>query len=112
MFELGASWAFDKKIYPFISPSLSYKDLPGPLADLPCVQLADFNAHNRIRDALMQMAQELDINEKTGGKAQSKLDSFISKFREHPDQDSLMNGNESDQVKLASESLSKLLRRA
>lgn len=80
MFELGASWALNKTVIPIIGPSLTYKDLPGPLVTNTCIQIGNSDASSRIRDALSQIALELKIDEKTGGKSQSNLEKFLSAY--------------------------------
>jgi hypothetical protein len=80
MFELGASWALNKTVIPIIGPSLTYKDLPGPLVANTCIQIGNSDASSRIRDALSQIALELKIDEKTGGKSQSNLEKFLSAY--------------------------------
>lgn len=80
MFELGASWALNKTVIPIIGPSLTYKDLPGPLVTNTCIQIGNSDASSRIRDALSQISLELNIDEKTGGKSQSNLDKFLSAY--------------------------------
>lgn len=78
MFELGAAWALNKTIIPIIAPSLTHRDLPGPLANNTCIQIGNFDTSSRIRDALKQISLELKIEEKTGGKSQSNLDKFLA----------------------------------
>ena len=85
-FELGASWVLNKTIIPILGPGLNNKDLPGPLSDLPCIQIDKPDCNSRIRDAIKQISDELGINEKTGGKSQSNLEAFVSEFKKYPNQ--------------------------
>ena len=81
LFELGASWALSKIIIPIIAPGLSYKDLPGPLNDFPCIQIDKTDAISRMKDGINQVATVLNIDEKPGGRAHSKLEKLIEEFR-------------------------------
>jgi hypothetical protein len=84
LFEVGASWALGKIIIPILGPSLTHSDLPGPLSEYTCILIDNEDAASRIRDSVTQMAITIGIKEKSGGKAQTNLDSFINAFRSWP----------------------------
>lgn len=80
-FELGASWAFGKIIVPVLGSGVTGDQLPGPLAEYPYIQVDSPDAFSRVTDAITQIAETLDIKERTGGKRQEKLTSFVNAFR-------------------------------
>jgi hypothetical protein len=84
LFELGASWALGKILIPILGPGLNPGDLPGPVSEYPCVKIDGLDASIRLRDALSQMASVLGMSEKSGGKAEAKLNEFINAFRVSP----------------------------
>jgi TIR domain len=81
LFELGASWALSKIVVPILAPGLTEKELPGPLSEYPLVKVAARDAASRMRDAIRQVSEKLEIREKTGGRGQEKLEAFIEGFR-------------------------------
>jgi hypothetical protein len=81
LFELGASWALGKIVVPILGPGLRVSELPGPLVEYPCVRVDALDCTARLRDSVNQVALQLGLRERTGGKVQDKLDAFISGFR-------------------------------
>jgi hypothetical protein len=81
LFELGASWALGKVVVPILGLGLQTTDLPGPSAEYPCIRIAVPDCGARLRDSVRKVARQLDISERTGGKAQAKLNAFIGAFR-------------------------------
>jgi len=81
LFELGASWALGKVIVPILGAGVSLSDLPGPLKEYQAIRADDTNAAARLRDAITQVSQELEINEKGGGGAQKALDTLLDVLR-------------------------------
>lgn len=77
LFELGASWALGKVMIPILGRGVSLNDVPGPLREYPVVAVETPNAAARLRDATAQIAQELGIVERGGGKAQSELENLL-----------------------------------
>jgi hypothetical protein len=84
MFELGAAWALDKVIYPIVGPNINLRDLPGPLSHLPCVEIESSDASSRTSDLLHQLAVDLKLEQKNGGKAQASFDSFLNQYKSGP----------------------------
>ena len=41
LLELGAAWAFGKKVIPLIGPGATFKDLPGPFGDIHALTRTD-----------------------------------------------------------------------
>lgn len=41
LLELGAAWAFGKKVIPLIGPGATFKDLPGPFGDIHALTMTD-----------------------------------------------------------------------
>jgi hypothetical protein len=81
LFELGASWALSKVVVPILAPGLTEKELPGPLSAYPLVKVAAPDAAARMRGAIKQVSETLKVREKTGGRSQEKLETFIKEFR-------------------------------
>jgi hypothetical protein len=81
LFELGASWALGKIVVPILGPGLDATALPGPLSAYPCVRIEASDCAARLRDSVNQVAQQLGLRQKPGGKAQDRLEAFISGFR-------------------------------
>ena len=79
-FELGAAWGLKKMVVPLLGPGLVYGDLPGPLSNSPAVQISKDDAMNRLSDAVKQISESLSIGQKSGGKAQARLQDFVSAF--------------------------------
>ena len=78
LFELGAAWGFGRTIYPLLGPGLTIKDLPNPISNLPCIEIEGQEAQTRLRDLIQQLGDDLAIAEKSGGKAQANLESFVA----------------------------------
>lgn len=78
IFELGAAWALDKKIFPILGPSVKPKNLPGPLPNLSSLQFDDKNVAIRASDLVRHLAEYLNLDQKTGGKMQAALTAFLS----------------------------------
>ena len=81
LFELGSSWATEKLVVPILGPGLTYKDLPGPLAQYPGVRIEDENPSYRMTDVINQLASNLEIRQEINARRDAKLDGFIRKFR-------------------------------
>jgi Sulfatase-modifying factor enzyme 1 len=81
LFELGSAWAMGKIVVPILGPGLDLSNLPGPLTNYPCINILAQDAPYRLKDAVKQIAVALDVVEKTGGKPDAKLNSFLSEFR-------------------------------
>ncbi len=82
LFELGASWALGSMLIPILAPGLTEKDLPGPLAEYPIIKISATDAGSRMRDAIKQVSTNTGFREKTGGRAQQKLEIFLKEFRD------------------------------
>ncbi|MDP3305948.1 MAG: toll/interleukin-1 receptor domain-containing protein, partial [Erysipelotrichaceae bacterium] len=82
LFELGAAWGLDRVIYPILGPDLHINDLPGPLSHLPCIEIGSTDASSRMSDLIQQLAEDLGLSRKNGGKAQANLESFFIQFRQ------------------------------
>jgi hypothetical protein len=70
LFELGASWGLGKMVVPILGQGLRPADLPGPLSAYPCVQIDASDAAARLLDSTSQLAKQLGLHQKAGGKAQ------------------------------------------
>jgi hypothetical protein len=81
LFELGASWALGKIIVPILGSEVIRDQLPGPLAEYPYIQVDSRDASSRLTDAITQIAETLDLKERTGGRRQKKLTDFVNAFR-------------------------------
>lgn len=81
MFELGAAWGLNRDIYPILEPGLHISDLPGPLNQLPCIEIESTDSSSRTSDLIQQLTEDLELSRKNGGKAQANMESFISQFR-------------------------------
>lgn len=81
LFELGASWVFGKLLVPVLAAGLSYKDLPGPLKDYPCIQIDKEDAHDRLMDAIRQAAGKLNVRMRTPARSKRDLSRFVDAFR-------------------------------
>jgi hypothetical protein len=78
MFEIGAAWGSrTQTIMPILGPGLTYDDLPGPIRGYQAVAIDKPNATIRLKDAMRQLAIEIGVSEKTGGKVEAKLAQFI-----------------------------------
>jgi len=84
IFELGAAWGLKKLVIPILGPGLKFSDIPGPLGNSPGVQINATNASSRLMDAVNQIASQLGLTQKTGGKAQAKLSDFVTAFASLP----------------------------
>lgn len=84
MFELGAAWGLDKVIYPIVGPNVGLRDLPGPLSHLPCVEIESPDASSRTSDLLHQLAVDLKLDQKNGGKTQASLEAFLHQYKSVP----------------------------
>jgi hypothetical protein len=82
LFELGASWALGNVLVPILAPGLTEKDLPGPLAEYPIIKISAGDAGPRMRDAIRQVSVKTGFKEKSGGRAQQKLEMFLREFRD------------------------------
>lgn len=81
LFELGASWALGKVLIPILAPSVTESDLPPLLAQYPVIRTGAADAAPRLRDAISQVALALTMAERPGGRAQAKMDDFITACR-------------------------------
>ena len=61
LFELGSSWAMEKLLIPVLGPGVKYDDLPGPLKNYPVVQIQEENASFILREAINQIALNLEF---------------------------------------------------
>lgn len=87
LFELGASWALGRIVVPVLGPRLSLKNLPGPLADYPAIQVEATDAASRFADMTTQIASVLHLKERPGGRKHSKLDTFLEVLRASRDEE-------------------------
>jgi hypothetical protein len=67
-------------IVPILGPGISLNEVPGPVNEYPVVRVDDPNAAARLRDAINQLASELHLAERGGGRAQSELESFMRRL--------------------------------
>jgi hypothetical protein len=81
MFELGACWALGKIVVPILGHNQTAKALPGPLAAYPGVLIDAPDAPSRLADAVSQIATTLGLRERTGGKREDKLITFVDLAR-------------------------------
>ncbi|MEZ5594320.1 MAG: TIR domain-containing protein [Gammaproteobacteria bacterium] len=84
LFELGAAWGLNRDLYPILGPSLQIKDLPGPLSAVPCVEIESPDAPSRMSDLVQQLAEDLQVATRNGGKAQANLDNFLKQYKSGP----------------------------
>jgi hypothetical protein len=89
MFELGAAWGLDRDIFPILGPGLHVKDLPGPLSNLPCIVIEEPTASSRMSDLIQQIAEDLNLSTKNGGKVQANLDDFLNEYASSKDATSI-----------------------
>ena len=107
MFELGAAWGLGRNIYPILGPNVQSRDLPGPLGNLPCIEIESPDASSRTSDLLQQLAEDLSVDSKGGGKAQANLDAFLMQYKTSTSQKPSISkqanapANEEDSVLLA-----------
>jgi TIR domain len=81
MFELGAAWGLERRVYPILGPNMQSSNLPGSLANLTYIEIESPDASSRTSDLLQQLAQELSVESKSGGKARAKLDAFLMLYK-------------------------------
>ena len=91
LFELGSSWATRKLIIPVVGPGLSYKDLPGPLAQFLGVQIDDENPSYGMTDVINQLSDTLGVGQQMNPRREAKFNQFLNQFRawqpQHPQLD-------------------------
>ena len=81
LFELGSSWAMEKLLIPILGPGIKYNELPGPLKNYPVVQIEDQNASFLLREAINQIANNLNAAHKApSGRTDAKLKEFVDKL--------------------------------
>lgn len=93
MFELGAAWGLGTNIFPILDPNLKIEDLPGPLVNLQCVEIKNYDASSRMSDLVKQLAIDLKIAQKHGGKTQANLDAFLELFKKTVNRENKNNYN-------------------
>jgi hypothetical protein len=81
MFELGAAWGLERHVYPILGPNMQSRNLPGPLGNLSCIEIESPDASSRTSDLLQQLAKDLNVESKSGGKARAKLDAFLAQYK-------------------------------
>jgi len=82
MFELGAAWGLGKDIYPVVGPGLDIRDLPGPLASLPCIVIESQDAASRLAELIKQVSEDCNLEIKTGGYKKFHLPgNYLKKLR-------------------------------
>ena len=81
LFELGSSWATEKLVVPILGPGLTYKDLPGPLANYPGVRIEEEDSAYRFTDVINQLALNLGVRQEANSRRDAKLNGFIQQFR-------------------------------
>ena len=81
LFELGSSWATRKLIIPVVGPGLSYRDLPGPLAQFLGVQIDDENPSYRMTDVINRLSETLSVNQQMNPRREAKFNQFLNHFR-------------------------------
>ncbi len=86
MFELGAAWGLERRVYPILGSNMKSKDLPGPLGTLSCIEIESPDASSRTSDLLQQLAKDLNVIPKNGGKAQAKLNAFLKLYKTNSSQ--------------------------
>jgi hypothetical protein len=80
LYELGAAWGLDRLIIPILGPGVAYKDLPGSLAQYPCISVdePDVRVRSRIEEALNQLATSLSIERRKGGRQVAAVQDLIT----------------------------------
>jgi hypothetical protein len=81
LFELGASWALNKFVIPILAPTLTEKDLPGPISELHCVMVDSPKASSDLLKALSDISSHMDVPQKNSLKIIHKLETFLNAFR-------------------------------
>jgi len=73
LFELGAAWALNRLAIPIMGLGLAYSDLPGSLAQYPCISLnePETKVRSRLDEAIEQISAHLKVKRKTGGGRQT-----------------------------------------
>jgi hypothetical protein len=79
LFELGAAWALGRLAIPILGVGLAYSDLPGSLAQYPCISLnePETTVRSRLDEALEQLSVDLKVKRKTGGRQADSANKFI-----------------------------------
>jgi hypothetical protein len=80
LYELGAAWGLDRLIIPILGPGVAYKDLPGSLAQYPCISVdePDVRVRSRIEEVLNQVATALVVQRKKGGRQVTAVQDLIT----------------------------------
>ena len=80
LYELGAAWGLDRLIIPILGPGIGYKELPGSLAQYPCISIdePDVRVRSRIEEALGQVAVTLAVQRKKGGRQINAVQNLIT----------------------------------
>jgi len=93
MFELGASWIKDLTIIPLIAPSLSYKDIPGPLDGHTSIEFRRENPDiaSQLTEMVNQISREKELKQKNTGRTDKEKQGLIDEYKRcFPVDDSLL----------------------
>lgn len=84
LFELGAAWALGRLAVPIMGLGLAYSDLPGSLAQYPCISLnePETKVRSRLDEAIEQISTQLKVKRKTGGRQADSANNFIQAHKE------------------------------
>lgn len=84
LFELGAAWALKGLAIPIMGQGVSYSDLPGSLAQYPCISMNEPETKVRscLDEAIEQISTHLKLKRKTGGRQANSVNIFIQAQKE------------------------------
>lgn len=80
LFELGAAWGLKRLAIPILGPGVAYRDLPTTLSSYPCISIdePEQKVRARIEDALKQIAADIGLTRKTGGRQVNAVDRLMA----------------------------------
>lgn len=83
LFELGAAWGLARLAIPILGTGLRYQDLPASLAQYPCISADEPESKIRatLSEAIEQLAAQLKISRKNGGRQVAAVDDFLAELR-------------------------------
>ena len=82
IFELGAAWALNKRIFPVLGPSVKIDQLPGPLSSLVSLHCEEHEATSKAIDLIVAIAKVTGLEHKSlSGKLDARSKAFLAALR-------------------------------
>ncbi|MGK7899375.1 MAG: TIR domain-containing protein [Xenococcus sp. (in: cyanobacteria)] len=80
-FETGTFWTTDKLVIPILGPGLKQNDLPGPLRNFLSISIEANGAEDKLNNAIVQVARELNIEQKVTKRRNGTLKEFVNALK-------------------------------